>query len=138
MGVDYGFKRIGIAMTDILQVVSSPFDVIESISFKKDAAELVRIAKSNNVSCVVFGLPINMNGSEGEMVESVYEVIGEIKLISDIDVDTMDERLTTVQAERLLIEEANLPRQKRKNLKDKIAASLILQTYLSMRCSKII
>ncbi|MDR0617835.1 MAG: Holliday junction resolvase RuvX [Endomicrobium sp.] len=134
MGIDYGLKRIGIAMTDILQVVSSPFDIIESVSLKKDAAEIVNIAKNNDVSCIVVGLPINMNGTEGEMAMSVRKVVEEIKLISDIDVATVDERLTTSQAERMLICEANVSRQKRKGLKDKIAASLILQIYLDMRC----
>jgi putative Holliday junction resolvase len=134
MGIDYGLKRIGIAMTDILQVVSSPFDIIESVSLKKDAAEIVNIAKNNDVSCIVVGLPINMNGTEGEIAMSVRKVVEEIKLISDIGVATVDERLTTSQAERMLICEANVSRQKRKGLKDKIAASLILQTYLEMRC----
>lgn len=134
MGIDYGLKRIGIAMTDILQVVSSPFDIIESVSLKKDAAEIVNIAKNNDVSCIVIGLPINMNGTEGEIAMSVRKVVEEIKLISDIGVATVDERLTTSQAERMLICEANMSRQKRKGLKDKIAASLILQTYLDMRC----
>jgi putative Holliday junction resolvase len=134
MGIDYGLKRIGIAMTDILQVVSSPFDIIESVSLKKDAAEIVNIAKNNDVSCIVIGLPINMNGTEGEIAMSVRKVVEEIKLISDIGVATVDERLTTSQAERMLICEANVSRQKRKGLKDKIAASLILQTYLDIRC----
>ncbi|MDR1418646.1 MAG: Holliday junction resolvase RuvX [Endomicrobium sp.] len=138
MGVDYGLKRIGIAMTDILQVVASPFDIVESVSLKKDAVAIVDIAKNNDVSCIVFGLPINMNGTEGEMVESIHKVIEAIKSISDIDIVTLDERLTTAQAERLLIEEANLSRQKRKGLKDKIAASFILQTYLNMQCNKTI
>jgi putative Holliday junction resolvase len=134
MGIDYGLKRIGIAMTDILQVVSSPFDIIESVSLKKDAAEIVNIAKNNDVSCIVIGLPINMNGTEGKIAMSVRKVVEEIKLISDIGVATVDERLTTSQAERMLICEANVSRRKRKSLKDKIAASLILQTYLDMRC----
>lgn len=134
MGIDYGLKRIGIAMTDILQVVSSPFDIIESVSLKKDAAEIVNIAKNNDVSCIVIGLPVNMNGTEGEIAMSVRKVVEEIKLISDIGVATVDERLTTSQAERMLICEANVSRRKRKGLKDKIAASLILQTYLDMRC----
>jgi putative Holliday junction resolvase len=134
MGIDYGLKRIGIAMTDILQVVSSPFDIIESVSLKKDAAKIVNIAKNNDVSCIVIGLPINMNGTEGKIAMSVRKIVEEIKSISDIGVATVDERLTTSQAERMLICEANVSRQKRKGLKDKIAASLILQTYLDMQC----
>jgi putative Holliday junction resolvase len=136
MGVDYGLKRIGIAMTDILQVIASPFDIVKSVSLKKDAIAIADIAKKNDVSCIIFGLPINMNGTESRMVEYIRKVIEEIKSILDIDIVTIDERLTTTQAERLLVEQANLSRQKRKGLKDKIAASFILQTYLNRQCNK--
>ncbi|MDR2427418.1 MAG: Holliday junction resolvase RuvX [Endomicrobium sp.] len=133
MGVDYGLKRIGLAMTDLLRITASPFDTIESISIKKNAAKLLEIAKANNVSVIVFGLPVNMNGTEGEMSETVRKAVDEIKtLSSDVEVTTIDERLTTAQAERILIEEADVSREKRKGLKDKIAAALILQTYLDM------
>jgi putative Holliday junction resolvase len=133
MGVDYGLKRIGLAMTDLLRITASPFETIASISLKKNAANILEIAKSNNVSVIVFGLPFNMNGTQGEMAETVNKVIGEIKtLSSDIEVTTVDERLTTVQAERILIEEGDISRERRKGLKDKIAAALILQTYLDV------
>jgi putative Holliday junction resolvase len=133
MGVDYGLKRIGLAMTDLLRITASPFDIIESISIKKNAVKIFEIAKANNVSVIVFGLPVNMNGTEGEMSETVRKAADEIKtLSSDVEVTTIDERLTTVQAERMLIEEADVSREKRKGLKDKIAAALILQTYLDM------
>ncbi|MDR0399030.1 Holliday junction resolvase RuvX [Candidatus Endomicrobiellum devescovinae] len=133
MGVDYGLKRIGLAMTDLLRITASPFDTIESISIKKNAAKILEIAKANNVSVIVFGLPVNMNGTEGEMSETVRKAVDEIKtLSSDVEVTTIDERLTTAQAERILIEEADVSREKRKGLKDKIAAALILQTYLDM------
>ena len=133
MGVDYGLKRIGLAMTDLLRITASPFDTIESVSIKKNAAKILEIAKANNVSVIVFGLPVNMNGTEGEMSETVREAVDEIKtLSSDVEVTTIDERLTTAQAERMLIEEADVSREKRKGLKDKIAAVLILQTYLDI------
>ncbi|GHT40480.1 putative pre-16S rRNA nuclease [Endomicrobiia bacterium] len=130
MGVDYGLKRIGIAMTDILHITSSPFDIIESVSIKKNTLKILEIAKTNDVSVIVFGLPVNMNGSEGEMAKTVRKVIEEIKLISSIEVTTIDERLTTAQAERILIDEGDISRRKRKGLKDKIAAALILQIYV--------
>ncbi|MDR1474727.1 MAG: Holliday junction resolvase RuvX [Endomicrobium sp.] len=133
MGVDYGLKRIGLAMTDLLRITASPFETIESISLKKNAAKILEIAKSNNASVIVFGLPFNMNGTQGKMAETVNKVIGEIKtLSSDIEVTTVDERLTTTQAERILIEEGDVSRERRKGLKDKIAAALILQTYLDV------
>jgi putative Holliday junction resolvase len=133
MGIDYGLKRIGIAMTDALHITSSPFDTIESVSIKKNAAKILEIAKANDVSVIVFGLPINMNGSQGEMAKTVCKVIEEIKSVSSIETATIDERLTTVQAERMLIDEGDVSRKNRKDIKDKIAAALILQTYVDTR-----
>jgi putative Holliday junction resolvase len=136
MGIDYGLKRIGIAITDFLQITASPFDTIKNVSLKKNALKILEIAKNNGVSIIVLGLPLNMNGTEGKMAETVRKFIEEIKFLSDIEITTVDERLTTVQAERMLIEEADISRGKRKNLKDKIAAVLILQTYLDMQVEK--
>ncbi|GHT56417.1 putative pre-16S rRNA nuclease [Endomicrobiia bacterium] len=130
MGVDYGLKRIGIAMTDMLHITSSPFGTIEGISMKENMLKILEIAKTNDVSVIVFGLPVNMNGSEGWMARTVRKVIEEIKLVSPIEVATIDERLTTVQAERILIDEGDVSRKKLKGLKDKIAAALILQVYV--------
>jgi len=133
MAIDYGLKRIGVALTDLLQIAASPFDVLESVSIKKDALKIVETAKVNEVSDIVFGLPINMDGTEGEMADTVRKVIAEINVISEIPVHTVDERLTTAQAERMLIEEADISREKRKGLKDKVAAAIILQTYLDQK-----
>jgi putative Holliday junction resolvase len=136
MGIDYGLKRIGIAMTDFLRIIANPFDTVKNVSLKKNALKILEIAKNNGVSVIVLGLPLNMNGTEGGMAETVRKFIEEIKFLSDIEVTTVDERLTTVQAERMLIEEADISREKRKNLKDKVAAALILQTYLDMQAEK--
>ncbi len=136
MGIDYGLKRIGIAMTDFLRITANPFDTVKNVSLKKNALKILEIAKNNGVSVIVLGLPLNMNGTEGGMAETVRKFIEEIKFLSDIEVTTVDERLTTVQAERMLIEEADISREKRKNLKDKVAAALILQTYLDMQAEK--
>lgn len=131
MGIDYGIKRIGIAMTDIMQIMASPFETIDSSeSVKKNAAKIVEIAKENDVSSIVVGVPFNMNGTEGEMADTVRKFIEEVKNITDIQIFEIDERLTTAQAERMLIDEGDVSREKRKGLKDKLAASFILQTYL--------
>jgi putative Holliday junction resolvase len=133
MAIDYGLKRIGIALTDLLQIIAKPFDMVENVSLKKNALKIIEVAKNNNVSIIVLGLPINMDGSMGTMVEIVYSFISEVKSFSNIEITTIDERLTTVQAKRVLIEEFNFPRKKYRLLKDKMAAALILQTYLSTR-----
>jgi len=132
MGIDYGLKKIGVAITDITQIIASPFCTIESASLKENALEVLKIAEDNSVSLIVLGLPINMNGSYGDMTRIVYEFIDKIKSFSGIEIVTVDERLTTAQAERMLIDEADISRKKRKCIKDRIAAALILQTYLDM------
>jgi len=133
MGVDYGLKKIGIAITDMMQIVASPFCTIESTSLEKNALKVLEIAENNSVSLIVLGLPVNMNGRCGEMAEIVYKFIDKIKFFSNIELTTVDERLTTAQTEKMLIDEAGISRKKRKYIKDKIAAALILQTYLGMR-----
>jgi putative Holliday junction resolvase len=131
LAVDYGLKRIGLAMTDLLQITAAPFETIESVSLKKNALRISEIAKSNDVSEIVVGLPLSMNGDESEMTGIVRNFIEELKIASDLPVFQRDERLTTAQAERMLVEEADISRAKRKGLKDKVAAAFILQTYLS-------
>ncbi|BAG14004.1 Holliday junction resolvase RuvX [Candidatus Endomicrobiellum trichonymphae] len=133
MGIDYGLKRIGIAITDFLRITASPFDTVKNVSLKKNALKILEIAKNRDVSIIVLGLPLNMNGTEGGMAETVRKFIEKIKFLSDIEVTTVDERLTTVQAERMLIEEADISREKRKGIKDKVVAALILQTYLDIQ-----
>ena len=133
MGIDYGIKRIGIAMTDILQITASPFETIDSSeSIRKNAAKIAEMAKNNEVSTIVVGMPVNMNGTEGEMAEIVRKFIEELKKVTDAQIAEIDERLTTAQAERMLIEEGDISRGKRKGLKDRLAASIILQTYMDM------
>jgi len=133
MAVDYGLKRIGIALTDPLQIIARPFDMIESVSLRENALKIIELAKSNDVSTIVLGLPISMNGSKGTMVEIVYNLISEIQSLSNIEITTIDERLTTIQAKRILVDELNFSRGKIRLLKDKIAAALILQTYLNIK-----
>ena len=134
LGIDYGKKRIGLALSDIMAIFAQPFDVIESKGIKNDALNILKISKENSVSCIVIGIPIRLDTSEGEMAELTKEFIEELKkLTTEIKIDIIDERLTTVQAERMLTEEANMSREKRKNVRDKIAATFILQTYLDIK-----
>jgi putative Holliday junction resolvase len=133
LAVDYGLKRIGLAMTDLLQITASPFETIESVSLKKNALRIAEIAKANEADEIVVGLPLSMNGDESEMTDIVKKFAEELKNVSGLRVETMDERLTTAQAERMLIEEADISRQKRKGVKDKVAAALILQAYLERK-----
>ncbi|MDD3064788.1 MAG: Holliday junction resolvase RuvX [Endomicrobiaceae bacterium] len=133
LGIDYGKKRIGLALSDIMGIVAQPFNVIESKGIKNDVLSVLQISKENNVSCIVIGLPVRLDTSEGEMTEFTKEFIEELKKQANgIKIDSIDERLSTLQAERMLTEEANVSREKRKNIRDKIAATFILQTYLDI------
>ena len=137
LGVDYGKKRIGLALSDIMGILAQPFDVIDSKGLKNNIDNILKIVKEKEISCVVVGKPVNMNASEGEMTKFVMEFVEELKKLTDIKVEMIDERLTTAQAERVLIEEANISREKRKGIKDKLAATFILQTYLDLHPNKI-
>lgn len=137
LGIDYGKKRIGLALSDIMGMMAQPYDVIEFKGLKNNVENILKIAKEKEVSCIVIGKPINMNGTEGEMVATINELVEELKKFTDIKIELVDERLTTTQAERVLVEEANVSREKRKGLRDKLAATFILQTYLDIHSSSI-
>jgi putative Holliday junction resolvase len=133
MGIDYGLKRIGIAISDLLHIISRPFHTINSVSLEENAREILKIANDNFVLIIVFGLPINANCTENKMTAKVYNIIKKIKSISNIKIDTIDERFTTIQTEKMLINEMNISRKKRKKIIDKISASIILRTYLNIK-----
>ena len=137
LGIDYGKKRIGLALSDIMGIMAQPFDVIDSKGLKNNIENIIKIIKEKEISCVVVGNPVNMNASEWEMSKFVMEFVEELKKVTDVKVEIIDERLTTAQAERVLIEEANVSREKRKTIRDKLAATFILQTYLDLHHSKI-
>ncbi len=137
LGIDYGKKRIGLSVSDIMGIMAQPLDVIDSKGLKNNIENILKIIKEREISCVVVGNPVNMNASEGEMSKFVMEFVEELKKITDIKVEIIDERLTTAQAERVLIEEANISREKRKTIRDKLAATFILQTYLDIHSNKI-
>ena len=129
MSLDVGEKRIGIAISDPLCITAQPFSVLKRSSWENDLKYLNNIIISYDVKLVVIGLPKQMNGSIGVQGEKI-EQWGE-RFSSNVSVPIVffDERLTTKESERLLIS-ADMSRQKRKNIVDKLAASLILEQYL--------
>lgn len=137
LGIDYGKKRIGLALSDIMGMMAQPFDVLEFKGLKNNIENILKIVKEKEVSCIVIGKPINMNGTEGEMVEIIKEFVEELKKFTDIKIEMIDERLTTAQAERVLVEEGNVSREKRKGLRDKLSATFILQTYLDINSTSL-
>ena len=130
MGVDYGDKRIGVALTDALCIISSPYEVFQNLSPEQSLQHLNELIKQFNVDEVAMGLPLNMDGSEGERAKLHREIGQKLSELSGVKVAFVDERLTSAEAEEILIE-SKVRREKRKELIDKISAQIILQTYLN-------
>lgn len=132
MGLDVGSKTVGVAISDPLGFTAQG---VEIIKIDEEAGEfgferLGELVKQYKVDKFVVGLPKNMNNTEGPRVEASKAYGDQIKELFNIPVDYQDERLTTVQAERMLLEQADVSRGKRKKVIDKLAAQLILQNYL--------
>lgn len=130
MGVDYGDVRIGIAFSDLLQIICSPYETYIRINEEADLKYLVNLIKKQDVETVVFGLPLNMDGTEGDRALKTREFASKLAMLVDVKVVFHDERLSSIEAEDLLIS-ANVKREKRKQLIDKIAAQIILESYLN-------
>ena len=130
MGLDVGDKTIGVALSDPLGWTAQGLKTVRRTGIKKDLQKLGEIIKEYDVKKIVVGLPKNMNGTIGPQCQKVLEFNERLgKRFGDIKIIQWDERLTTVAAERILIE-ADVGRKKRKEVIDKIAAVHILQGYL--------
>lgn len=132
MGLDIGDKTIGVAISDLLGFTAQGLTTIRRESNVKDYAALEEIMEEYNIKKVVVGLPKNMNGTIGPQGEKTIKFATKLKNKYNIEIIYQDERLTTVSAERVLIE-GNVRREKRKNVIDKVAATFILQSYLEMK-----
>lgn len=135
MGLDYGDRKIGVAVSDLFGWTAQGLEVIER---RREGMEFVRIAelvREYEVAEIVVGLPKNMDGSVGFRGDICIEFANKLKEQLDLPIHLWDERLTTVSAERTLIE-GNVSRKKRKQVIDKMAASLILQNYLDSKSIK--
>ena len=132
MGLDYGDARIGIAFSDLLCTIASPYDTLWRKTLAEDLEYFKNLVTSNDVGLIVIGLAYNMDGSEGKRVEVTKEFGGLLQKKLGIPVQYVDERLSSVEAEDLL-RQAHVPPIKRKGLLDKISASIILQNYLNMK-----
>jgi len=132
MALDVGTKRIGVAMSDELMMTAQGSETIERRALKDDLDAINKLVEEMSVSEVVVGLPLNMNGSYSAKTKEVIEFMDSLSKAIAVPAKTWDERLTTVQAERTLLE-ADVSRAKRKRLADKLAAQIILQSYLDSR-----
>ncbi|NPV42484.1 MAG: Holliday junction resolvase RuvX [Firmicutes bacterium] len=129
MALDVGDRNIGVAISDETGLVARGIGVIKRKSIEKDLQDIKNFIKENHVEKIVIGLPKNMNGTVGFQGSKVLNLVKKLKEVTSLPVITWDERLTTVMAERVLIQ-ANMSRKKRKGIIDKMAAAIILQNYL--------
>lgn len=131
LGLDLGKKTIGVAICDPLGFTAQGLTTIRRVSKEKDIQELKEICDKYSVETIVIGLPKNMNGTIGPSGEIAMEFGKLIEERLDTQVKFWDERLTTVAAHRAMLE-ADLSRNKRKKIVDKVASTYILQGYLDM------
>jgi len=129
VGIDLGSKTIGIALSDTLLTIASPAFTIKRTKFAKDAKALLEFCSEQNVFAFVLGLPLNMDGSEGPRVQATHAFARNLGNKCDMPIVFWDERLSTVAAERAMIE-ADLSRKKRAQKIDAAAAGFILQGAL--------
>ena len=132
MGLDVGDRTIGVSVSDLMGITAQGVTTIRRESKKKDIEELKKIIKEHNVNRIVSGLPKNMNGTIGPQSEKVIKFCDLLKEETGIDIEYWDERLTTVSAEKMLIQ-GDVSRKNRKKVIDKLAAVLILQNYLDFK-----
>lgn len=129
MALDIGDKKIGVALSDPLKITSQGLETYIRKNSDEDYLYLAELIKKNDVEILVVGLPKNMNGTEGPMADKVREFVKKLGKHTDVRVDYADERLTTMEAEKMLIS-GDVSRKNRKKVIDKVAANLILQNYL--------
>lgn len=135
LGLDIGDRTIGVAVSDPLGFTAQGITTIRRKNEEKDIEKLKQICLEYNVDTIVSGLPKNMNGTLGPQSEKVLKFCNIIKDNIDLPIKMWDERLTTVAAHRAMLE-ADLSRNKRKKIVDKMAATYILQGYLDSMANK--
>lgn len=128
-GLDLGEKTIGVAVSDGLRQVATPLLTIRRVKFTADAEELLKIIRARDLKGLVLGLPLNMDGSEGPRAQSTRAFARNLSRLTDLAIGFWDERLSTVAAERALLE-ADTSRKRRSEVIDHVAAGYILQGAL--------
>lgn len=132
LGVDYGERRVGLAISDELGMMALPLDILPVQGPKQVIRDVLRMCQEKQVATIVVGLPLNMDGSRGAAVEAVERFVHELRRQAGLPVEVWDERMSSRQVERMLID-ADLSRSRRKSLVDKLAAQVVLQSYLDAK-----
>lgn len=129
LALDYGTKRIGVALSDELGWTAQPLETIERRTLVRDIAHIEELVQGHEVKEVLIGLPLRLDGEEGPAVQAVHEFVAHLGEALSVPIVTWDERMTTRSAEDLLIA-ADVSRKKRKGVVDRVAAAILLQSYL--------
>lgn len=130
LGFDYGSKRLGIAVSDLLRSIATPYKILQRSNWQNDLTEIRKIVEEKEIGGFVFGLPLQMNGEEGAIAEEVRAFADKLTQVIPLPVLFWDERLSSSAVERFLIDEIDLSRAKRKKVLDSSAAAYILQGAL--------
>lgn len=129
IGLDLGTRTIGLALSDVTRMIASALETVRRTKFKADAARILALAEEHRVGGLVLGLPINLDGSEGPRAQATRAFARNLNGLTPLPVLLWDERLSTAEAERMLIE-ADASRRRRAEVIDKLAATIILQSAL--------
>jgi putative holliday junction resolvase len=129
LALDHGSKRIGIAVSDELKLIAQPLEYVHAEPSADLLARLKELIRDKEVELILIGMPRNMDGSYGPAAQKVQEFVAVLKTALTVPIRLWDERLTSAQANRVLIQ-GNVRRDKRKEKVDKMAAAILLQSYL--------
>jgi putative Holliday junction resolvase len=132
LALDVGERRVGLAISDPSKTFSLPLEVLERTAIREDVARIVAIATERSVEVIVVGDPVRLGGERGLACEKIDKFVADLARVWKGPIERIDERLTTAQATRSLIA-ADVSRKKRRQVVDKLAAALILDTYLARR-----
>ena len=132
LSLDHGTRRIGVALSDEMKIIASTLEFIPSEPFENVIARLGEIIREKEVELILIGMPRNMDGTYGSAAEKVKEFIALLQTHIATPIKTWDERLTSAQANRVLLQ-GNVRRDQRKQHVDKMAAAILLQSYLDSR-----
>jgi len=133
LALDLGKKRIGLAISDPLGITAQGLDTMERANIRADVAELAGLIATKGVSLILMGNPLHMSGQEGRQAAWTRDFAGRLNRATGVPVEFRDERLTTVQAERVLREGGVRLREDRARSVDRLSAVLLLQDYLDSR-----
>ena len=132
LALDHGTKRIGVAVSDELKMIAQPLEYIPTEPFDAFLVRLKQVITEKEVELVFIGMPRNMDGTYGPAAQKVQEFIAQLKPEISIPIKTLDERLTSAQANRVLLQ-GNVRRADRKQKVDAMAAAILLQSYLDVK-----